>query len=352
MTAAATGAEPVQKTPGTAGTRGAGKAPRRARKQGATAGLLVTVTKRLSALVLLMLATSFIVFSAMYLAPGSPESFLARGNSVTADTLQAIRDQYRLDDPFFERYLAWLGGIVTGDFGQSLQFRQPVGDLIASRVATTGFLVAYSFALILASGIVIGVVAAVKRGKVDSAAIIATTVAMGTPAFVMAIGLTSLFAVTLGWFPAFGAGEGLFGRIQHLTLPAVALALSSAALVARATRSSMLAELGKEYVETARVRGIPQRRIIWRHAFRNALVPVVTLAGLVVSGLLVTTTLVETAFGLNGMGSLLVQSVNAKDFPVTQAIVLIIVGVFALCNLLVDLIYPLVDPRVRGKVGA
>ncbi|MFI6283401.1 ABC transporter permease [Streptomyces sp. NPDC051018] len=342
MTAAATGAGPVEKPPG---------APGRA-APGAAAGMLLTLAKRLLALVLLMLATSFIVFSAMYLAPGSPESFLARGNSVTADTLQAIRDQYRLDDPFFERYLAWLGGIVTGDFGQSLQFRQPVGDLIASRLTTTGFLVAYSFVLILASGIVIGVIAAVKRGKADSAAIIATTVAMGTPAFVMAIGLTSLFAVTLGWFPAFGAGEGFLGRLRHLTLPAVALALSSAALVARATRSSMLAELGREYVETARVRGIPERRIIWRHAFRNALVPVVTLAGLVVSGLLVTTTLVETAFGLNGMGSLLVQSVNSKDFPVTQAIVLIIVGVFALCNLLVDLIYPLVDPRVRGKVGA
>ncbi|MEU5400097.1 ABC transporter permease [Streptomyces sp. NPDC005963] len=318
----------------------------------ALSGALRMIAKRVSALALLMLATSFIVFSAMYLAPGSPESFLARGNSVTADTLQAIRDQYRLDDPFFERYLSWLGGLVTGDFGQSLQFRQPVDDLIASRITTTGALVAYASVLILASGIVIGVIAAVKRGKVDSAAIIGTTVAMGTPSFVVAIGLTSLFAVTLGWFPAFGAGEGFFNRIWHLTLPAVALALSSAALVARATRSSMLAEMGKEYVETARVRGIPEGRIIWRHAFRNAMVPVVTLAGLVVSGLLVTTTLVETAFGLNGMGSLLVQSVNAKDFPVTQAIVLIIVGVFALCNLLVDLLYPLVDPRVRGKVGA
>lgn len=318
----------------------------------ALSGALRMIAKRLSALALLMLATSFIVFSAMYLAPGSPESFLARGNSVTADTLQAIRDQYRLDDPFFERYLSWLGGMVTGDFGQSLQFRQPVDDLIASRLTTTATLVVYAFALILASGIVIGVIAAVKRGKVDSAAIIGTTIAMGTPSFVVAIGLTSLFAVTLGWFPAFGAGEGFFNRIWHLTLPAVALALSSAALVARATRSSMLAEMSKEYVETARVRGLPEGRIIWRHAFRNAMVPVVTLAGLVVSGLLVTTTLVETAFGLNGMGSLLVQSVNAKDFPVTQAIVLIIVGVFALANLLVDLVYPLVDPRVRGKVGA
>ncbi|MEU0836808.1 ABC transporter permease [Streptomyces sp. NPDC005969] len=321
-------------------------------RSGILTGVLIMLAKRLSALALLMLVTSFIVFSAMYLAPGSPESFLVRGNSVTADTLQAIRDQYHLDDPFFERYLSWLGGIFTGDFGQSLQFRQPVGDLIGSRVTTTVTLVAYAFVLILVSGVVIGVIAAVKRGKTDSAAIIGTTIAMGTPSFVIAIGLTSLFAVTFGWFPAFGAGEGFLDRIWHLTLPAVALALSSAALVARATRSSMLAELSKEYVETARVRGIPQRRVIWRHAFRNALVPVVTLAGLVVSGLLVTTTLVETAFGLNGMGSLLVQSVNAKDFPVTQAIVLIIVGVFALCNLLVDLLHPLVDPRVRGKVGA
>ncbi|MGW1007416.1 ABC transporter permease [Streptomyces sp. NPDC002520] len=315
-------------------------------------GMLSLLTRRLSALVLLMLATSFIVFSAMYLAPGSPESFLARGNSVTADTLQAIRDQYHLGDPFLQRYVTWLGSFLHGDFGQSLQFRQPVGGLIASRITTTVALVAYASVLILVSGILIGVIAAVKRGTVDSAAIIATTVAMGTPSFVAAIGLTSLFAVTLGWFPAFGAGDGFFDRIWHLTLPAVTLALSSAALVARATRSAMLSELGKEYIETARVRGVPGRRIVWRHAFRNAMAPVVTLAGLVISGLLVTTTLVETAFGLNGMGSLLVQSVNSKDFPVTQAIVLIIVGVFAVCNLLVDLVYPLIDPRVRGKAGA
>ncbi|MFF5242894.1 ABC transporter permease [Streptosporangium sp. NPDC000095] len=314
--------------------------------------VLPVLGRRLLALVLVMLATSVVIFGAMYLAPGSPESFLARGNSVTADTLRAIRAQYNLDDPFPQRFVSWLGGLLTGDFGQSLQFRQPVGGLIASRIPTTLALVAYASVLILLSGVLLGVLAAVRRGTVDAVAIIGTTVAMGTPAFVVAIGLTSLFAVTLGWFPAFGAGEGLWDRIWHLTLPAIALALSSVALVARATRSSMLTELGKEYVETARVRGMPERRIIWRHVFRNAMAPVVTLAGLVVSGLLVTTTLVETAFGLNGMGSLLVQSVNAKDFPVTQAIVLIIVAVFALSNLLVDLLYPLIDPRVRGKAGA
>ncbi|WP_067177430.1 ABC transporter permease [Microtetraspora niveoalba] len=309
------------------------------------------VGRRLLALALVMLVTSFVVFSAMYLAPGSPESFLARGNSITADTLAAIRAQYHLDDPFLQRYLSWLGGLLTGDFGQSLQFRQPVGGLIASRLTTTLLLIGYASLLILISGVVIGVIAAIRRGVVDAAAVIGTTVAMGTPSFVVAIGLTSLFAVTLGWFPAFGAGEGLLDRLWHLTLPAVALALSSAALIARATRSSMLAELGKEYVETARVRGFSERRLIWRHAFRNAMAPVVTLTGLVVSGLLVTTTLVETAFGLNGMGSLLVQAVNAKDFPVTQAIVLIIVAAFAVSNLVVDLLYPLIDPRERGRAA-
>jgi peptide/nickel transport system permease protein len=313
---------------------------------------LLPLVRRVGSLALVLLATSFIVFGAMYLAPGSPESFLVRGNSVTAETLQAIRDQYHLDEPFLSQYVLWLGGVVQGDFGLSIQFRQPVSELIASRVPTTALLVGYAAVLILVVGVLVGVLAAVKRGGVDGTAIVVSTVAMATPSFVVAMALTSLFAVTLGWFPAFGAGEGFGDRIWHLTLPAVALALSSAALVLRTTRTSMIGALGKEYVETARVRGFSSSRVIWGQAFRGGIVPVVTLAGLVISGLLVTTTIVETVFGLNGIGSLLVQAVNVKDFPVVQAVILIIVAVFVLSNLVVDLLYPVLEPRARAKGGA
>jgi len=313
---------------------------------------LMPLTRRLGSVVLVLLATSFIVFGAMYLAPGSPESFLVRGNSVTAETLKAIRDQYHLDQPFLIQYLLWLGGVLRGDFGLSIQFRQPVSDLIASRVPTTALLVAYASVLILVVGVLAGVLAAVKRGAVDSAAIVASTVAMATPSFVVAMALTSLFAVTLGWFPAFGAGTGFASRLWHLTLPAVALALSSTALVLRTTRTSLITALAKEYVETARARGFSSSRVIWGQAFRGGIVPVVTLAGLVISGLLVTTTIVETVFGLNGIGSLLVQAVNVKDFPVVQAVVLIIVAVFVASNIVVDLLYPLLEPRARSNGGA
>lgn len=312
---------------------------------------LLAVSRRLGSLLLVLFATSFIVYGAMYLAPGSPESFLVHGNSVTAETLAAIRAQYHLDQPFLTQYVLWLGGILHGDFGTSLQFHQPVADLIASRLPTTLMLVAYSAVLILGVGVLLGVLAAVKRGATDVTAVVASTVAMATPSFVVAMAMTSLFAVTLGWFPAFGAGSGFFDMLWHLTLPSIALALSSAALVLRTTRTSMISTLGKDYVETAIVRGFSRRRVIWGQAFRGGIVPVVTLAGLVISGLLVTTTIVETVFGLNGIGSLLVQAVNVKDFPVVQAVVLIIVAVFVVSNLVVDLLYPLLEPRARAKGG-
>lgn len=307
---------------------------------------VLTIVKRLGSLALVLLVTSFAVFSGMYLAPGSPESFLARGNNVTAETLAAIRAQYHLDDPFFVQYGRWILGVFQGDFGESLQFRQPVVDLLASRLPTTIWLIVYSAILIIGIGILLGVFAAVKRGAIDTSAIILSTIGMAAPSFVVAMALTSLFAVTIGWFPAFGPGsDSVLDRIWHLTLPAISLALSACALVLRTTRTSMIAALDKEFVETARVRGFSNRRVIWGHAFRGAIVPVVTLAGLVISGLLVTTTVIETVFGLNGIGSLLVQAVNVKDFPVVQAIVLIIVAVFVLSNLIVDLIYPKLEPR-------
>ncbi len=303
---------------------------------------------RLATLVLICLAGSFLVFLSLHLAPGSPENFLVRGNSVTQETLEAVRQQYRLDDPVLVQYANWLGNAVQGDFGRSLQFRQSVSGLIGSRLPTTLFLVGYAALLIFVVGIALGVLAAVKRGAVNSIVLVLTSIGTATPAFVAAIFLVTIFSVKLGWFPAFGNGSGFLDRVWHLTLPAIALATSSVALVARATRSAMDAELSSEYVETARARGVPERAVVWRHAFRNALGPLATLAGLLVASLLVITTLVETVFGLSGVGSLLVQAVNAKDFPVVQASVLLIVAAFVITNAIVDIAYPWIDPRVRG----
>lgn len=305
------------------------------------------VARRLMALVVILFITSFLVFAGLHLAPGSPETFLLQGKTVSPETVASIRAQYHLDDPFLLQYVRWLGGIVRGDFGRSLVFRQEVSGLVLSRIPTTLMLTAYSAVLILSTGLALGALSALKRGRTDQGVLVGTTIAAATPSFVAAIVLISLFSVRLRWFPAFGAGDGLLGHLRHLTLPAIALSLSYLALVARVTRSAMVEELGREHVETARARGIPESVILRRHVFRNALAPIVTISGLVVAGLVTAAVVVESAFGLNGLGSLLVQSVNVKDFPVVQAIALIMVAVFVITNLIVDLLYGVIDPRVR-----
>lgn len=314
--------------------------------------MTVYVARRLAALVVVLVITSFLVFAGLHLAPGSPETFLLQGKTVTPEAIAAIRAQYHLDDPFLSQYVQWATSLVQGDFGRSLVFRQDVGSLIWSRIPTTLFLGLYAAVLILFFGLVLGIWAALRRGVTDQTILVGTTVLAGTPSFVAAIGLITLFAVNLGWFPSFGAGEGFAGRIHHLTLPAFALAVSYVALVARVTRSAMLEELAREHVETARARGISESAIVRRHVLRNALAPIATISGIVVAGLLTAAVVVEAAFGLNGLGSLLVQSVNVKDFPVVQAIALLLVAVFVIVNLFVDLLYGLIDPRVTlGREG-
>lgn len=175
----------------------------------------------------------------------------------------------------------------------------------------------------------------------------ATTAGLATPGFVAAILLVSLFAVRLGWFPAFGSGSGGLDRLYHLTLPAVALALSGLALVARVTRTAVVGESRREHVETARGRGLAESLVVRRHILRNAFIPISTVSGLTVGGLIAGSVIIETAFGLNGVGSFLVQSVNAKDFAVVQAITMLLVGAFVLINTAVDILYVIIDPRVR-----
>ena len=312
------------------------------------------VAGRVLAIAGTLLATSVLVFASVHMAPGDPESFLLKGRPTTPEAVAAVRAQYHLDDSLPAQYLQWLGGVLHGDFGRSLQFRQDVGGLVADRLPTSGLLIAYAAVLMLVAGTALGVAGALRPGIVDRAILLVTTAATATPAFVAAIVLISLLSINLGWFPAFGNGEGLLDRLYHLTLPAIALALSLVGLLARVTRSATLDELAREHVEVARSRGIPERLVVRRHVLRNALGPIVTVAGVVVSTLLVTTVIVETAFGLSGIGSLLVQAVTAQDFPVVQAICLLIVAAFVVTNLLVDLLYPLIDPRVRlgGERGA
>ncbi|MEV7376070.1 ABC transporter permease [Streptomyces sp. NPDC090301] len=302
--------------------------------------------RRVTEMAVTLLVASFVVFGAMYLAPGSPASFLLSGRSASPEALAAINAQYHLDDPFLVRYAGWLGDMVQGDFGRSITYRVDVSRLLADRLPTTLLLIAMALAVVVVIGLVLGWISAVRGGATDSAVLVTTTFAVGTPSFVAAVLLQALFAVKLGWFPSGGAGEGFLDTVWHLTLPAIALALYLIGMLARVTRSAMLEALDSEHVTVARSRGVPERQVIRRHVFRNSLGTVLTTGGLIVSTLLVCTILVETAFGIGGIGQLLELSTTTKDFPTVQAISLIIVTLFMIVNLIVDLLLPLVDPRI------
>ncbi|MCX4718435.1 ABC transporter permease [Streptomyces virginiae] len=303
--------------------------------------------RRVAEMAATLLTASFVVFGAMYLAPGNPASFLLAGRSASPEALASINAQYHLDDPFLMRYLRWLGDILQGDFGRSITYRTDVSRLLADRLPTTLLLIVMSLAVVVTVGLLLGRIAAVRGGATDSAILVTTTFAVGTPSFVAAVLLQGLFAVNLGWFPSSGAGDGGLGdMLWHLTLPSIALALYLIGMLARVTRSAMLEALDSDHVTVARSRGVPERQVIKRHVFRNSLGTVLTTGGLIVSTLLVCTILVETAFSIGGIGQLLELSTTTKDFPTVQAISLIIVALFMIVNLIVDLLLPLVDPRV------
>lgn len=307
---------------------------------------------RLLGLVTVLFVTSLVVFGSLHLAPGDPVPFLLHGRPATPEAVAALRSQYHLDDPLPVQYAKWLGGVLQGDFGRSGQYHQDVTELIASRLPGTAVLVGYAALLVAVLGVAAGILAALRPGPLDRAVLLGTGVATATPPFVTAIALVSLFSVQLGWFPGpGGTPAGFSERLYHLTLPAFALALTFAGLLARVTRSAMLDELGREHVEVAHARGVAARTVVRKHVLRNALGPVVTVGGTMLAGLLISTSIVETAFDVPGLGSLLVQSVSAKDFAVVQAITLLSVAAFVLVNLAVDLLAPLIDPRLslRGE---
>jgi peptide/nickel transport system permease protein len=302
---------------------------------------------RVARLVAALLISSFVIFSAASLAPGSPLAALSNGRTLPPEQQAQLRERFHLDDPFLLRYVKWLGNAVRGDFGISIASRDEVSRLISGRIWITGQLVLYASILILVVGIGLGLLAGIRRGAADSSVLVLTALLAAVPAFVAATLLTILFVTELGWFPALGEGDGLAGRVKHLTLPAVALAMSSIAIVARVTRAAVRDEFGREHVQTAESRGIPRRQLIRRHVVRNAAVPITTVSGLTVASLFALSAIVERAFSLNGLGSYLVKAAGTKDIAVVQGISMVIVVAFVIVNLLVDVCYLILDPRIR-----
>ncbi|WP_243060077.1 ABC transporter permease [Nocardioides sp. SR21] len=310
------------------------------------------VLRKVGALVVTLLVSSLTIFLALHLAPGDPATAIAGGTKPNPENLARIRAEYNLDDPWWSQYLHWLHGIVTGDLGTSMVYKTDVSTLLTARVGSTALLVLYAGALILVFGIGLGVLAGL-RGRVTRTVInVVTTVAMGAPTFVVAIALIAIFATTLDWLPIYGTGEGLTDRLAHLTLPAIALSLSYVAYVATVTRAAVDEEKVSEHVETAVSRGTPQRLITRRHVMRNAVAPILTVSGLSIAGLFAGTAVAEQAFGVNGIGSLLVDASAKGDLAVVQVISLFMVAAFVVVNAVIDAVNALLDPRTALEGAA
>lgn len=307
------------------------------------------VGNRLVSFAVTLFVASVVIYGALYLAPGDPATLLAGGHA-TPSVIASIARQEHLNQPFVVRYWDWLAGVLHGNLGESFLYKQPVASLIGGRVLNTVFLVVYASILIIVGGVALGLLAALRR-RTGVVITVGTSIGLATPSFVAAIILITIFAVNLKWFPVFGAGTGFAGRLSHLTLPAIALALSWLAYTAQLTRAAVHEELGKEHVETAHSRGIRQRRVVSRHVVRNAMIPITTVSGLTVAGLIAGDVVVEQAFGINGLGSFLVQSALDKDFASVQAVALILVTAFVVINVIVDLWSLVLDPRLRARAA-
>lgn len=302
----------------------------------------------------LLLIISFGVFALVHLAPGDPVRALLGTRPSDPETLAALHARYHLDDPFIVQYGKWLSQVLQGDLGRSINGNRRVLSTISERAGVTVLLGLISTLIVLIGGILLGVAAALKRGtQLDSAAVMFSVLGISSPAFVTGIFLLYVFGLVLGWFPTFGPGHGFIDRLWHLTLPSVALALSTVAVVVKITRAAIIEELDKDYVVFARARGIAPGRIIFAYVLRNALIPVVTAAGIIVVGLLANAIYVEVTFALPGLGSLIIDAVQKRDIPLIQGTTLVFACFVVIVNLVIDVIYALIDPRIRfSRVAA
>ncbi len=311
-------------------------------RAGGAASLLGYVVRRLVGMLLLLAGITFIVFGMMYLAPGDVTVMIA-ASSPSPEQLAAIRREFGLDQPVWVQYGMFLRRVVQGDLGDSWVDRRPVMPQVLGAFGYTLRLAALALVLSVVLGTAGGVWSAIRHGSVaDETILSATLLGISVPIFVTGLLLIYTFAFRLGWFPTSGAGTW-----RHLVLPACTLASFLIAYNVRMTRACMLDVLGQDYVRTARAKGVAERWVLARHALRNALIPMVTVIGLQVGLLLGGSVITETVFGYPGVGQLVVSAISARDTPLVQACVLVTASGFILVNLLVDVSYVLIDPRIR-----
>jgi len=307
---------------------------------------------RLASLLISLVVASIVIFLVIEVVPGDPAQFML-GLNAQPDTLAALRSQLGLDEPAPVRYFAWILGMLHGDFGISYTYRTPVSELIAQRIGVSAPLALLSLALTVVIGLPAGIVAAARRNSATDAAVMgATQLGIAVPNFWFAIMLVWVFAVILHWFPAGGFpgwSKGLWPGFKGLLLPSIALALPQAAILARIMRSSLLDTLGEDYIRTARAKGLPRAQALWKHAVRNALIPVLTIIGLQFSFLLAGGIIIENVFYLPGLGRLTFQGITQRDLITVKSVIMLLVFAVIFVNFLVEIAYALVDPRLRRR---
>lgn len=304
---------------------------------------------RVVSLVLSLIAASIVIFLVLEVVPGDPAQFML-GLNATPEAAAALRTSLGLDGPLLERYFTWIFGLLQGDFGTSYTYKVPVSGLIADRIWISLPLALYALALSTLIAFPVGIVAAVKRNSAPDVTIMgATQIGLALPNFWFAMLLVLFFSITLRWFSAggFPGWQDPLMALKALTLPAIALALPQASILARVMRSSLLDTLGEDYIRSARAKGLSRGQTLWRHALRNALIPVLTIIGLQFSFLLAGAIIIENVFFLPGLGRLVFQGITSRDLIVVKSVVMLLVFAVILVTFLVDITYALVDPRLR-----
>jgi peptide/nickel transport system permease protein len=308
------------------------------------------LARRLLATIPVMAIVAVLVFSMLRLTPGDPASIIAGAAATSAD-IAGIRDKLGLDRPIVEQFAIWIGNVLRGDFGESFFFKKTVASLIADRVGPTLALATTTMILSIAVAVPLGVIAAYRQGTwIDRVVMGLSVLGFSVPVFVIGYALIYLFAIELGWLPVQGyqpIRDGFWGFLQRLILPSLTLSVIYVALIARITRTSVLEVLGEDYIRTARAKGLPRSTVLMRHALRNAAVPIVTVIGIGIALLIGGVVVTESVFSIPGLGRLTVDAVLARDYPTVQAVILLFSLVYVLLNLLVDVAYTFLDPRIR-----
>lgn len=311
----------------------------------------VWLLKRIGQVLPTLFILSILIFGLQQLMPGDPALILAGEERGDPQVLAQIRAELRLDRPIYEQYLYWIGNVLTGDFGFSWRIRMPVSQLILDKLPVTAQLAAMSFIIAVLIGVPAGILSAVKRDQpADWAANGVALFGISTPNFWLGIMMILFFSVELGWLPPSGyvpLTENFWQSIATTIMPAFVLGTGVASVLMRHTRAAMLTALSQDYVRTARAKGLRERVVVWKHALRNALIPVVTLGAIEFGRLLAGAVLTEQVFTIPGFGKLIVDAVFNRDYPVVQGVVLATALIFVLLSLVADLLYMAINPRLR-----